>query len=131
MHDLMASWSADVAKQPQWVQIWMDVMMVVLLGLSAVFSFVRVEARWVLAGFLLGAAGLIFIYSQMGYTRLLGLGHVIFWTPVLVYLLRRRDRWRVKETWSGKWIVLAVTVLTISLVFDYTDVIRWVLGERA
>ncbi|MEZ5998627.1 MAG: hypothetical protein R3B98_08035 [Hyphomonas sp.] len=130
MSELMAAWSADVAKQPQWVQIWMDVMMVVLLALSAVFSFVRVEARWVLVGFLLGAAGLIGIYSQMGYTRLLGLGHVIFWTPVLIYLLRRRPHWRVKETLSGKWIVLSTAVMTISLAFDYTDVIRWVLGER-
>ena len=130
MHDLMVAWQADVAKQPQWVQVWLDVMMVVLLGLSAVFSFVRVEARWVLAGFLLGAATLLGLYSQIGYSRLLGIGHVIFWTPVLIYLLRRRAHWRVKETWAGKWIVAAVTVLTISLVFDYTDVARWLLGER-
>ena len=126
----MASWQADIAKQPQWVQIWLNVMMVVLPGMALVFSFVRVEARWVLAGFLAGAAAMLGIYSQMGYSRLLGLGHVIFWTPVLVYLLRRRPHWRVKETLSGKWIVLAVTVLTISLAFDYTDVIRWLLGER-
>ena len=130
MQDLMTAWQADIARQPQWVQVWLDIMMVVLLGLSAVFSFVRVEARWVLAGFLLGAVAMLGLYSQIGYSRLLGIAHVIFWTPVLVYLLRRRGRWRVKETLSGKWIVLAVTVLTISLAFDYTDVIRWVLGER-
>lgn len=130
MQELMASWQADIAKQPQWVQIWLNVMMVVLPGMAAVFSFVRVEARWVLAGFIAGAAAMLGLYSQMGYVRLLGLGHVIFWTPVLVYLLRRRPHWRVKETLSGKWIVLAVTVLTISLAFDYTDVIRWMLGER-
>lgn len=130
MQELMAAWSADVARQPLWVQIWMDVMMIVLLGLSVVFSFVRVEARWVLAAFLAGAAAMLFIYSRMGYVRLLGLGHVIFWTPVLVYLLRRRDRWRVRETLSGKWILLAVTVLTISLAFDYADVARWLLDKR-
>lgn len=112
MQALMAAWQADVARQPQWVQIWLNVMMIVLLGMAAVFSFVRVEARWVLVGFLLG------------------LGHVIFWTPVLVYLLHRRPQWHVKETLSGKWIVLAVTVLTISLAFDYGDVFRWVLGDR-
>lgn len=130
MQELMAAWQADIAKQPQWVQVWLNVMMVVLPGMALVFSFVRVEARWVLAGFLAGAVAMLGLYSQMGYVRLLGLGHVIFWTPVLVYLLRRRAHWRVKETLSGKWIVLAVTVLTISLAFDYTDVIRWVLGER-
>jgi hypothetical protein len=130
MQDLMNAWQADVARQPQWVQHWLDIMVIVLGGFSLVFSFVRVEARWVLAGFLLGAATLLGLYSQIGYSRLLGLAHVIFWTPVLIYLLRRRAQWRVKETLSGKWIVLAVMILTISLVFDYTDVIRWVFGAR-
>ncbi|MEZ5967467.1 MAG: hypothetical protein R3C00_00165 [Hyphomonas sp.] len=130
MQELMSAWSADIAKQPQWVQVWLDIMMVVLLGLSAVFSFVRVEARWVLAGFLLGAVAMLGLYSQIGYSRLLGLAHVIFWTPVLIYLLRRRAKWRLKETWSGKWIALAAIVMTVSLAFDYSDVARWLLGER-
>nr|WP_321511798.1 hypothetical protein [uncultured Hyphomonas sp.] len=130
MQDLMSAWQADVARQPQWVQHWLDIMVIVLGGFSLVFSFVRVEARWVLAGFLLGAVTLLGLYSQIGYSRLLGLAHVIFWTPVLVYLLRRRAHWRVKETLSGKWIVLAVMILTVSLAFDYTDVIRWVFGAR-
>jgi|TARA_R110002050_G_scaffold53395_1_gene121448 hypothetical protein len=130
VNDLLAAWQSDVARQPQWVQHWLDIMVIILGGFSIVFSLVRVEARWVLAGFMLGAITMLGLYSQIGYSRLLGLAHVIFWTPVLVYLLRRRDRWRVKETWSGKWIILAVTTLTISLVFDYTDVIRWVLGAR-
>ncbi|WP_321488698.1 hypothetical protein [uncultured Hyphomonas sp.] len=130
MQELMTAWQADVAKQPQWVQHWLDVMVIVLGVFGAAFSFVRVEARWVLAGFLAGAATMLGLYSQIGYSRLLGLAHVIFWTPVLVYLLRRHAHWRVGATLSGKWIVLAVMILTISLAFDYTDVIRWILGER-
>ncbi|MCA8901540.1 MAG: hypothetical protein KDA53_09835 [Hyphomonas sp.] len=130
MPALMEAWNADVAAQPQWVQVWMNVMVAVLALGGLAFSFVRVEARWVLASFVAGAAGLFFIYSQMGYVRLLGLGHVLFWTPALVYLLRRRDTWRVRETWSGKWIAIAAAVMTISLAFDYADVIRWGLGER-
>jgi hypothetical protein len=130
MQDLMNAWQADVAKQPQWVQYWMDIMVVVLGVFAVPFSFVRVEARWILAGFLAGAGTLMGLYSQIGYSRLLGLAHVIFWTPVLIYLIRRHAQWRVGETLSGKWIVLAVMVLTVSLAFDYTDVIRWILGER-
>jgi hypothetical protein len=95
MQDLMAAWQADVAKQPQWVQYWMDIMVVVLGVFAAPFSFVRVEARWILAGFLAGAGTLMALYSQIGYSRLLGLAHVIFWTPVLIYLVRRRAQWRV------------------------------------
>lgn len=129
MQELMAAWNADVAAQPEWVQIWLNVL-VGVLGLSVVFSFVRVEARWVLLGLVLGAAGVIGLYSQIGYSRLLGLGHVLAWTPLLIYLICRRPHWQVKETWSGKWIVAAVTVLTVSLAFDYADVIRWLVGER-
>ncbi|MEZ5945341.1 MAG: hypothetical protein R3C04_00560 [Hyphomonas sp.] len=126
----MTSWNADVAAQPQWVQIWLNVMVAVLALGGLVFSFMRVEARWVFAGFVAGAVAMFALYSQMGYVRLLGLGHVIFWTPVLIYLFRRRSQWRVKETLSGKWIVLAAVVMTVSLVFDYTDVIRWLMGGR-
>jgi hypothetical protein len=108
----------------------MDIMVVVLGVFAVPFSFVRVEARWILAAFLAGAGTLMALYSQIGYSRLLGLAHVIFWTPVLVYLVRRHAQWRVSQTLSGKWIVLSVMVLTVSLAFDYTDVIRWILGER-
>jgi hypothetical protein len=72
MQDLMAAWQADVAKQPQWVQYWMDIMVVVLGVFAVPFSFVRVEARWILAGFLAGAGTLMALYSQIGYSRLLG-----------------------------------------------------------
>lgn len=130
MGDLLAAWQADIARQPEWVRHWLNVMVVVLGGLSAAFSFVRVEARWVLAGFLLGAATMLALYSQIGYSRLLGIAHVVFWTPLLIYLLHRRRHWRVKQTWAGKWILAAAATLTISLAFDYTDVARWMLGER-
>jgi hypothetical protein len=33
------------------------------------------------------------LYDQIGYVRLLGIVHVILWTPLFVYLLRRAWRW--------------------------------------
>jgi hypothetical protein len=130
MPDLLVAFNADIAAQPQWIQVWLNILIGVLV-LSIPFSLVRVEARWILLGLVLGVAGVVFLYSLSGYSRLLGLGHVVAWTPLVIYLLARRSRWRVAETWSGKWIVAAVSVLIVSLAFDYLDVIRWVLGERA
>jgi hypothetical protein len=130
MADVFAAFNADIAAQSRWIQIWLNVL-VGVLALSVPFSFVRVEARWTLLGLVLGVAGVVFLYSQFGYSRILGLGHVIAWTPLVIYLLARRRQWRVAQTWSGKWIVAAVAVLLVSLAFDYVDVIRWVLGARA
>lgn len=130
MADVFAAFNAEIAAQPQWIQIWLNVLVGVLV-LSVPFSFVRVEAGWTLLGLLLGVAGVVFLYSHFGYSRILGLGHIIAWTPLVIYLLARRPHWRVAETWSGKWIVAAVAVLLVSLAFDYVDVIRWILGERA
>ncbi|WP_340693161.1 hypothetical protein [Hyphomonas sp.] len=130
MLDVFAAFNADVATQPQWIQVWLNVL-VGVLALSIPFSFVRVEARWTLLGLVVGAGGVLFLYSQFGYSRILGLGHVVAWTPLVAYLLARRSHWRVPETWAGKWIVVAVAVLLVSLAFDYVDVIRWLLGDRA
>jgi len=130
MMDVFAAFNADVATQSQWIQVWLNVL-VGVLALSIPFSFVRVEARWTLLGLVAGAGGVMLLYSQFGYSRILGLGHVVAWTPLVVYLLARRASWQVESTWTGKWIVAAVAVLLVSLAFDYVDVIRWLLGERA
>jgi hypothetical protein len=129
MADIYSAFSTDVSNQPQWVQIWLNVL-VGVLALSLPFSLVRVEARWTLLGFALGAASVLGLYAQFGYSRLLGLGHIVFWTPLLAYLLARRRHWRVRETWAGKWIVAAICALMISLAFDYVDVARWIAGDR-
>lgn len=129
MSELLSSFQADVAAQPQWVQIWLNIL-VGVLALAFPFAIVSKEARWTVLGLVLGAAAVLGLYAHFGYSRILGLGHIVFWTPLLIYLIARRAHWRVGSTWAGKWIVAVVTILTISLVFDYVDVIRWLLGDR-
>ena len=86
MTDLLSAFSADVAAQPQWIQIWLNIL-VGVLALSIPFAFVRREAVWTLLGLIAGGSAVMFLYSQFGYERILGLGHVIFWTPLLIYLI--------------------------------------------
>lgn len=130
MADVLGPFNADIAAQPLWIQVWLNILPGVL-ALSVPFSLVRVETRWILLGLVLGAGGVIVLYRLYRYSRLLGLGHVIARTPLVIYLLARRGRWRVTGTWSGKWILAGVSVLVGSLAFDNLDVIRWVPGERA
>ncbi len=127
--ELLNSFQTDMAASAVWVPIWVNTMGAVLL-LAVPFSFVRTEARWVLLAMFGAAVTIIALYSQIGYQRILGVGHILFWTPVWLYLLARRKQWRVRETLSGKWIVLVVLIMTISLAIDYADTVRWLAGDR-
>ncbi len=129
MLELMQNIQAEIRAGPTWVYIWLNVLSLALI-LSIPFAFVRKEARWVLLSMLFVFPAMLYLYSQVGYVRLLGIVHVIFWTPLLIYLWQRRKGWRVRETLSGKWILIVFILIAISLVFDFADVARWLLGER-
>lgn len=125
----LAAFQADIAEAPLWVRYWLNYMGVVLT-LAVPFAFVRVEARWAVLVVALTLPAMVALHSVVGYVRLLGIVHVVLWTPFVIYLWRRREHWRVRETFSGKWIALLFATVIISLAFDYADVARWLLGER-
>ncbi len=127
--ELAAAFSEEIRQGPLWVQIWVN-WMALMMVLTIPFAFVRVEARWAVLAMLLIFPTMMFLYAQFGYQRILGLGHIPYWTPLLVYLLARRDKWRVKESIGGKWLALFTLTISISLLFDYADVIRYLIGER-
>ena len=119
--ELAQQFQANVNSGPIWVKYWVDFMGLVF-ALAIPFSFIRVEARWAVLVMLLTVPTMLALYSQVGYVRLLGLPHVILWTPFLIYLLGRRHAWRVRETIAGKWLLLLTITIIISLAFDYADV---------
>jgi len=129
MSELMANFAADTAAGPQWVSIWLNILGPVILLTSVLFLF---RKNLIPAAILIFLAlpSVFLLYAYFGYERILGLGHISFWTPAVIYLFKIRHTWRVRETWLGKWIVFAVVILLISLAFDYVDVVRWLLGER-
>ncbi len=74
--------------------------------------------------------GMGWIYDLMGYVRLMGIVHVILWTPLFIYLvLRAKSGDMPLQCRLVMWMFAAT--LAISLFFDYTDVVRYLLGERA
>lgn len=122
-----------LAQQPQWVQIWVNVMAVILVGSFITLLFSRPTRRDALIILLVNIPNVLLVqwmYAQLGYVRLLGLPHIIFWTPLAVYLvLRLRDPAIIAPFRQVIWLLLAM--MLISLAFDYTDVARYLLGERA
>jgi len=79
----------------------------------------------------IAAVGLIvWMHSHMGMVRLLGIAHVILWSPLVYWLYLR-----LRDTSPPRFYKIVMKVLfatlVVTLAFDYLDVIRWVLGERA
>lgn len=118
------------ANSPTWVIVWVN-FMVAILALAIPFSFSYREARWILIGSVLGMIGTIVAYSLFGFTRLLGLGHIIFWTPTLIYIITVRGRKTYNKTLFSRWLIVAAIVMGVSLMFDVIDLLRWILGDRA
>jgi len=114
--------------QPLWLQAWVGWMMLVNFA-GAVIFIRRPEAKWILLAIAAAAIFMSWLYAQYGYQRILGLGHVVFWTPLLIYLWRRWPEWDISRL-SGKWIAIVFVTDLTSLVIDYADVARYLMGER-
>lgn len=92
------------------------------------FFFARLEARVVLGVFLASAMLMMVLTAISGFTRLLGLGHVL-WLPLLYFLWTRLDQIPAGDVF-GLWIRGLMVLNAVSLVIDTTDVMRYLAGER-
>lgn len=112
-----------IQQEPLLLQIWINWM--VFINLSAVvFIWSRVEPRWVLAAFLCSAIFMNYLFGIHGYERILGAAHIIFWTPLLVYLYVRRyeiGRFGLSAVYLGA----VFTTNAISLGIDFVDVVHF------
>jgi len=117
----------ELLGQPWWLVIWIAWMGLVNMAAAAFAG--RSEARWTLAAFAAAFVTMNVLYMAFGYVRLLGLGHVLFWTPLLVYLWPRLRRYDASTSF-GLWLRVLFATNGLSLVVDYLDVIRYLLGYR-
>ncbi len=118
-----------ILNQSPVLKIWVFWLMIVNTA-SVLFVFRHVDARWVLAAWLINLSLMDYLYETYGFVRLLGLSHVIVWTPLLVYV---GGRWRTFDPRSsfGVWIFALLATNAVSLLFDYVDVARYFLGDGA
>lgn len=121
-----------MALQPQWVQIWLNVLLLgaFILPLSfLIWRQSRVAGIVTLMASVLAAVSITWMYGQLGYVKLLGLPHIVLWTPLAIYLWRQIRRADM-PAWPRRLMSVSLAIIVISLMFDYVDVARWVLGER-
>ncbi len=121
-----------VALQPAWVGIWMKILLVCAFILPfALFIWKQSRKAGLFTVVASIAAGFATtkLYDAVGYVKLLGLPHIVFWTPLAIFLvlqLRREDLPK-----PPRYIMMVIVgAIAISLAFDYTDLIRYLAGER-
>jgi len=113
--------------QPLPVRLWVYVL--VLMNLAGALVFIgHYEARVVLGVFLVGGLLMGAITSVAGFTRLLGLGHFL-WFPLLAWLATRLGEIPADEPY-GMWIRALMLINGTSLVIDVVDVVRYLAGDR-
>lgn len=109
------------------VRLW--VMLLAAFNLVVPLFFLdRREAQLVVATFLAGAMLMTAITALAGFTRLLGLGHVL-WIPLLYFLWTRLAQIPPNDIF-GLWVRTLMALNAVSLLIDIADVGRYVAGDR-
>ena len=113
------------------VQMWMN-WILIIFALSLVFVWKNPPARWVLAAFVGSTIGAIVTFEMTQNVWLLGISHLIFWTPLAAYLWEnvvKRTNFSAKSAY-GIWIILILITIIISLLFDVRDVALALIGSK-
>ncbi len=109
-------------------QIWVA-LLVLLNGLVPLYFWDRIEAKAVLGAILAGAVIQGGIFAVRGFVRLLGAGHLVVWTPLLIWLFLRLETIGTTSLF-GRWIVALLVIDGISWMIDLVDVGRYLAGDR-
>lgn len=126
---------AVMATQPTWLIAYLFVLTAANFG--AVFFIAkrtdkgwrpRYEALAIIAAFLLAGEFMEYLYQQYGYVRLLGLAHIVFWTPVYAWIFTHRKDYAAYPYFS-KFVPFYLVMAGISLTIDVIDLLRYALGE--
>lgn len=117
-----------ILAEPLYLQVW--VFWLVVINTACIFFLREVEARWVLVAWVGNIIFMTALFELNGYNRLLGLSHIVWWTPLVIYLHRRRRGISGDSLFEG-WVRTLFVTNLISLVIDYVDVVRYLAGDRS
>ena len=116
-----------VMGMPIYVRLWLMVLIAANM-VAPLFFLDRFEARLVIGAFLASMLLMIILTARTGFTRLLGLGHIL-WVPLLYILWTRIGQIPADDAF-GIWVRVLMMLNAASLVFDTIEVIRYIAGDR-
>lgn len=121
-----------MALQPLWLMVWMNILLFgafILPIALLIWKASRLAGVLTLAASVIAAVLINVLFNNLGYVKLLGLPHLVFWTPLVMFLyfqMKRPDM----PVWPRRIMWVVAGIITISLAFDFVDVARYILGER-
>ncbi len=121
-----------IATQPEWIFWWLNALFLgayVLPVSLLIWRATRITGAITVAASFASGYALNLMFNAMGLVRLLGLPHILIWTPLVIYLIAQLRRPDIPKL--PRWImIIVIGFLLVSLAFDYADLMRYILGER-
>ncbi len=101
-----------------------------LVNMVGGLIFIRtLEGQMALAGLMLAFLIMWGIYVKKGFVRLLGLGHLIAWSPMMVWFGKVIAQGNAEGGFQY-WIISVLVVNGLSMMIDFVDMVRYSLGDR-
>lgn len=117
---------AVIQQQPLWLQAWVGWLIFVNFAVPMLFI-ANVEARLTIAAFVLGSLIMEGLFAQFGFTKILGLAHLIVWPPLLFWLA---TRWYGIDNVAMRiWLLALFVSNTTSLLIDGVEVARFIIDR--
>ena len=106
--------------------LWLGLLTLVNIG-GGLFFIRTMEGQLALISMMAAFMIMWGIYVKKGFVRLLGLGHIIAWTPQITWYAQM-----IGDTagWFQYWLISVIVLNVLSLVMDFVDVIRYSMGDR-
>lgn len=112
----------DLLKRPVYEVIWVFYMMAI--NLYAIRFWDEPLAKAIVVVFLISSMLMMGLYSKFGFTKILGLGHIL-WIPLAIYIAFSLGS--ADGSYFSYLVVLLFTI-SISLVIDIYDV--WIYYKK-
>lgn len=112
-------------------RMWLNWVLVIFFA-SVFFMWRHKGARYAFIAMVLSLPLSLLIYSAEPNIHLIGVTHIILWTPVAFYIVAREMLVREMPAFSlyGIWAVLLVLTIVVSLIFDVRDVFLVLTGQK-
>lgn len=114
----------DLLRQPAWIPIWVGMLMMV--NLAGIAFWPEPLARWIVGVFMISSLLMMTLHGIFGFSKILGLGHVLWVALLPMVLLRLPDAVRTFRSYLLAWSAMTA----VSLLFDLRDVWQYARGER-
>lgn len=116
----------EILQQPILLRLWIFFMIAV--NLCSLLFLNYSGARWVVFFNICNIPLVTLLYREFGFSRILGLSHVICWTPLVIVVWAEKALFPASTIYGG-WLRLLLLTNVVSLVMDYSDVTRYVFEK--